>query len=163
MKKIICSFFLFVSVTIPVAHAARPIRGSYEVPVSADLKSFATYPVKFEADNYQQDPNTIVFPMPSTLIGVEQNVKMSKVPGQTTAWEGPNVDGNCETIGRYFKCTIAFKALAIDQTKVEAAIRSTYQSDQEIAGRLRVADSFGSEPIGIITYKMRGKSQGNEE
>jgi hypothetical protein len=153
--KILFTFFIFLS----TAHAARPIRGFYQVPVSPELTSYANYPVKFEPDNYQNIPSQINFPMPAVLVGEETYVAMAKVPGQSTAWEGPNVTGNCQIVDRYFRCQVQFTKLSIDANKLTAAIQAKYQTSDEIAGRLKVASLFSAEPIGIISYKLRGKTR----
>ena len=99
--------------------------------------------------------------MPSTLLGEETIFTMSKVNDQSTEWVGPNIKGNCETIGRYFKCLVRFDVLTIDQNKLESSIHQKYPTREEVAGRKMVAVSFGAEPIGILIYKLRGKSTNN--
>lgn len=156
-KISILTFVVFCFVSI-FANAARPIRGTYQVPVADELKAFADYPVKFKADNYQDIPTTISFPMPSALLGEETIFTMSKVSDQSTEWAGENIKGNCETLGRYFKCTVQFGSLTVDPKKLETSINQQYTTSEEIAGRKMVALSFGAEPIGILIYKMRGKT-----
>ncbi len=160
MKKSILglSVFLFYF-SSSVSYAERPIRGTYEVPVSDNLKSYASYPVKFKSNNYQETPSTISFPMPSTLMGEETLVTMSKVEGQDTAWAGENVNGDCITIDRYFKCTVKFNNIAIDEEKLNTSIQQQYKTPEEKIGRTQVAMFFRDEPIGILIYKMRGRGK----
>lgn len=158
VKTSIFTFFVFCF-TASFANAERPIRGVYQVPVADELKVFADYPVKFKSDNYQESPTTISFPMPSALLGEETIFTMSKLNDQNTEWAGPNIKGNCETVGRYFKCSVQFDAIAVDQTKLEASIIQQFPSKEESAGRMQVARAFGGEPIGVLIYKMRGKSK----
>ena len=145
-----------------LALANRPVRGIYEVPVTENLKAYASYPVKFNSDNYQEEPSTITFPMPSALMGEETLITMSKVAGSETSWSGENVSGDCLTIDRYFKCTVKFNNIEIDQAKLAASIDQQYTTPQERLGRTQVAMSFRDEPIGIIIYKMRGHGRGSK-
>lgn len=139
-----------------MAHAERPIRGTYQVPVREDLQQFANYPVKYKMDAYQQSPSEMTFPLPTALTGEPVMISMTKEPDQSNQWIGPQVSGNCEQIDRSMKCMVKFNDLQIDPVKAEAAIRAQFK-ESEIAGRLQVALKFMSEPIGILTYKLRGQ------
>ena len=147
---------LFLSFLTVNALAERPIRGTYEVPTDENLKSFARYPIKFKADIYQKTPTEIKFPMPLMLVGEEKIFTMSQLENQGDQWEGPNVKGNCQTIERYFKCSVRFNDLAIDPVKVANSIQNSGLPPKEIDGKLQVARHFESEPIGILIYRMRG-------
>lgn len=137
--------------------SGRPIRGVYEVPVAENLKEFASYPVKYKTEGYQADQNKLAFYLPATLVGEEKMIVMTKVVDQEGKWNGPNANAHCQTIGRNFKCTVLFNDLEIDPIKQEIAIRENFQTEAEITGRLQVASHFSSEPIGIISYKLRGR------
>jgi len=165
MKQKSVRFFLIILsilsinfVTI-IAHSKRPIRGFYEVPVSNELKPYAIYPIKFKADTYETNPDEIVFPLPAELVGEEFYVKMAKVEDSENLWAGPNVEGSCSIINREFKCKVKFNNLIINQSQVEQVIKNTYQNQSEVGGRLQVAQLFGTEPIGYITYRLRGKKE----
>lgn len=143
------------------ALAERPVRGYYEVPMDGPLKEFSTYPVKFKADEYSTNPNTVNFPLPATLVGEQLFVKMTKMSGSTNAWSGPNIDGTCDLIDRTFTCNVKFNNLQIDPIKVQAAVQSNFSNPAEMAARLKVAERFGVEPIGIIRYVLRGRDVEN--
>lgn len=97
------------------------------------------------------------FPLPAALVGEEKVISLDKVSDSPGTFIGPNAIANCETSKHYFTCNVRFNDLAIDPQQVEAAIESTYSSNTEISGRIAVAARFGSEPIGIISYKLKGK------
>lgn len=157
MNKI--SFFLLACFLIIgfSAKAERPIRGTYEVPVTDELKSFASYPVKFKADTYQENPNQIDFPLPAALVGEETLVKMTRTDSTSDTWSGPNVLGQCQMIERYFTCKVKFNNLQIDTNKVEAVVSAQFPDATQTQGRLAVASLFHGEPIGILRYKLRGR------
>lgn len=138
----------------------RPVRGVYEVPVPENLKEFATYPVKYKSDSYQANPinpDKVTFHLPATLVGEETVITMTKLEDQEGLWSGPNANADCATVGRNFKCTVIFNDLKMDPIKQEIAIRENFQTEAEIAGRMQVARHFSGEPIGIISYKLRGR------
>ncbi len=149
MTKLIVFISFFISLS---AHAQRPIRGLYQVPVSENLKPFANYPVKFKSDTYENTPNKITFPLPAELVGDSTMVEISKTPDGT--WMGPNAQGSCQYGERYIKCNLKFNDLTIDSVRVETAVRQRFPAEQ-VQGRLSVAEKFSGEPIGIIIYRLR--------
>lgn len=152
-----------VEVTPSLAYASRPVRGTYEVPVqNTELTSFASYPVKFKADNYQDVPTQIDFPLPEALVGETKIIQMSKSTENANVWTGENVLGVCSTIDRYFTCNVKFNNLNIDPNKVDAAVQSTYSTPNEVNNRIQVARIFDGEPIGILRYKLRGRDRSNK-
>ncbi len=160
LLTLISSLFFLAS----FAHANRPIRGTYEVPVkNGELAPYSIYDVKFKADTYEDNPEKIDFPMPATLVGVPKSIEMNKSSGLNgDVWVGPNVQGLCKTVGRYFTCNVRFSDLQIDSARVDMAIRSSYTNPEEIANRTLVARAFEGEPIGIIRYKLRGRDRKND-
>jgi hypothetical protein len=149
---------LFVAGVHSVAVASRPIRGFYEVPVSDEMKPYARYPIKFKADKYQVEPNKISFPLPEALVGHPMQIEMSRVNVNSNEWQGVNVDGTCTQESRYLVCKVRFKDLKIDSEGVKAIVDAKYVKAEEIDGRMAVAKTFSTEPIGILNYKLRGGS-----
>lgn len=141
---------------------ARPIRGEYVVPVSEEnknLEPFATYTVKYKADNYDANPNTLNFPLPATLVGEQKIITMNKIADTDNQWTGDNIEtATCQTTTGELACTIKFKNLNIDPVKVENQVNQSY-SAAEAPMRSKVALLFGDSPIGIIKYKLRGHGQ----
>lgn len=153
-----CSLIVSLMFSIN-SNAARPIRGTYEVPVTEDLQSHATYPVKYKADNYGQDPNTLTFFLPSALVGTQKLVTLTRDLAngpQSTTWSGKNAQADCQNVERSFRCVVKFNDLAIIPEEVEAAVRAQFKLPEAIEGRIQVARVFEGEPIGIINYKLRG-------
>lgn len=152
-------FCLLTLGLLPSAHAERPIRGFYTVPLSTEnkhLEPFAQYPVKFKTRDYFKDPNTLSFPLPAALVGEEKIITMTKVTGTTNHWSGKHVEsGACVRTPRELSCNLKFKDLNIDRTKVKTVIDQTY-SPEEAPQRFLVAEIFGNEPLGIISYQLRG-------
>ncbi len=158
MKKTLLALIIFYQIP-STSFAARPIRGTYSVPVSDELKQFASYDVKFKDADYQSLPSQINFPLPVDLVGEPINIFIAKEPGFENVWKGPLAQGVCTNENRNFTCRIEFIGLKFDQEKIISAVNSKYPSASERAGRLSVARHFSGEPIGIITYKLRGKSK----
>jgi hypothetical protein len=160
MKKIRLSLFGLILCISAVLHAARPVRGYYEVPVSSsELSAFAKFPVKFKADNYEAFPNVIEFPMPQELTGNLETVRLEKVSPVSNVWQGPKGAGNCEIMDKYFSCRIEFSALPIDSVKAAEVIQQKFTDPLEMQGKLSVSEQFGDQPIGIIKYKLSGSQR----
>lgn len=144
---------LFVSIEI---HAARPIRGIYQVPTTSDLAAYSQYPVKFKSEAYEGITSKIDFPLPQDLTGVPQTITITK--NNDGSWSGPQTEGNCQVIDRHFQCTMKFHNLVFDETQATKFIQEKY-SPSEVQGRMEVFRRFSGEPIGILKYKLRGRDQ----
>ncbi len=139
---------------------ARPVRGVYEVPVTnKELVEYASYPLKYESDEYGNFPKKMEFRLPAVLVGEETVVTMEKSDQSSDVWGGPNVNGECKKQGRYFICNVKFNGLKIDAQNALTAIKATYPTTNEIEGRFAVAQFFEGEPIGIIRYRLRGRDR----
>ena len=167
MNLVFKFFVLFVCTLIQNAFASngdlsgRPVRGIYSVPVSEELRNFASYPVRYKADSYKSNPDEMSFPLPAALVGEELTVTMSRIAGSQNEFVGTNVNGDCQTVDSNLICNVKFANLNIDPLKVEAAIRSQFKTDLEINGRLAVARSFGEFPGGVLSYRLRGRDRNN--
>lgn len=159
--KIAC-LFLFSFCWAASAFAGRPVRGVYTVPVAQELSAYNSYPVEFKSENYEQKPNEMNFPLPTTLVGENILIEIKQDPNDPAHWSGPKADGLCKKVDRFFQCQLKFNDLAIDPVKVQAKIEEQFQNQIEKAGRLKVAQQFGGEPVGIITYKLRGRERGTK-
>lgn len=152
-------FSLLTIGLLSTAQAKRPMRGVYKVPLGVEnkhLEPFALYPVKFKTRDYFKNPDTLSFPLPATLVGEEKIITIVKVSGITNQWNGEYVEsGTCAQVNRELSCTLKFKDLNIDRTKVKSVIDQTY-SAEEASQRFLVAELFGNEPLGIISYQIRG-------
>lgn len=153
------SLFLITLAALP-ALAERPVRGVYTVPVAQELAAFNSYAVQFKSDTYKQKPNEINFPLPSALVGEEMSIALKQDPKDLERWSGPNAEGTCKKVDRFFQCQLKFNDLTIDPAKVQASIQDQFKNEAEVAGRIKVAQQFGGEPVGIITYKLRGRDRG---
>lgn len=150
--------FFLVILFLSQASLARPIRGTYEVPVnSPKLKAFAKFPVKFESTNYDGGFEQLTFPLPEELTGVPLEISMEKNPG-SSKWIGPQVEADCSKEGRYFVCQMRFKNLPYNSAGVKNLMEAKFPGDQtsQELGQ-NVAEFFGGEPVGILRYKLRGR------
>ena len=148
--------FLFFLLIISNISFARPIRGTYEVPISGELSKFASYDVKFKSNNYQTLPSTLSFPLPEELTGVPLSITMDRL-GNSHVWKGENGEGTCAIEGRYLKCTMHFQDLSFDPVKLSAILTNSYPDSTERNAKALIAEKFQSEPVGILIYKLRGR------
>ncbi len=141
------------------AEAGRPMRGFYSVPVQEpELKPHAEYPVKFKADSYEADPTQLEFPLPVELVGQPVTIQMQTVDPAAGAFAGAGATGNCQKLGRTLECRIEFTGLPFDAAAAEAAIDARF-APGEARLRKQVSAQFRSEPIGILSYRLRGRDR----
>jgi hypothetical protein len=136
--------------------AARPIRGSYDVPVSDELRTFASFDVKFKSEEYERDPVQITFPLPVELTGIQNSISMKKSATDPRVWSGPLVDATCDKEGRYFVCQMQFSGLKLDELRAQELITRRNPDPAVADGIIQVSRRFGGEGIGILRYKLRG-------
>lgn len=149
--------FLILACLLPLTVLARPVRGTYEVPAPEELKPFATFPVKFKSEEYDNGERAITFPLPAQLTGETLNLSMAETsPG---IWTGDNITANCAQSGRFFECKMTFQNLPIDSAKVEEVLRQNYPLEADLRQAIELADRFKAEPAGILRYKLRGRDQ----
>jgi hypothetical protein len=153
------AFFFYTNLFITVdALADRPIRGHYEVPTTPELKYVSRIPVKFKVDNYSEQNTRIEFPLPQELTGIPETISMQKFSENSNVWTGPKVNGECQVQERNFVCKMKFKNLNHSTIEAEKYILENYPQS-ELVDRLNLANRFGGEPIGILSYKMRGRDR----
>lgn len=151
--------FLFTNLITISAFSSNSIKGFYKVPLKPENKSlepFSVYPVDYNANDFFSDPNTMNFALPAALVGERKAITINKTQGSANKWTGPNVEsGTCNTVDRRITCTLKFKDLNINQEHVQNVINQTYLDQTEANNRIQVAEMFGSEPLGIISYKFK--------
>lgn len=147
---------MIVLLTAVNAFAERPLRGVYEVPTGDELKPFSTFEVRLDGNGYESFPYAFDLPLPKELVGEEMFIHLRKTSLDGNEWSGPKASGTCDYSDRQFQCNLRFNDLKIDPKKVEAAIDEKFATPEEKQGRLKVATLFSTEPIGIITYRLRG-------
>jgi hypothetical protein len=139
------------------AFADRPVRGVYTVPVSDDLAEYASYSVKFKANTYEDIPSELVFFLPEQLVGSKSWITFRELEIGSGKFVGEKGSGSCALNGRDFECQFKFDNLSIDESLLQESIEKTYLDLKEQAARKLVAERFGGEPIGILSYRLRGK------
>jgi len=155
MNKIIAASMAF-TLSLSVC-AARPVRGTYEVPVTGDIQPHSTFQVKFKADNYDRNPVSIEFPLPLELTGNQEYIHLSQSTPNSTIWNGPKVDATCAKEGRWFVCQMKFHDLPIDLARSQEVIANRYTDPAQAEGILEVVKRFSGEGIGVLRYKLRGR------
>lgn len=143
------------------ALAERPMRGTYTVPMPPPNEhQNNTYEVKFHSDSYDQ-PSVLNFPLPAGLVGKESWVTFKEDPQNPGVFMSSDGKGQCSQTGRILECQFRFNQVSMDLTAVEKFWVDRGVTQTEIADRLSVSRSFGGEPIGILTYELRGRDKKN--
>jgi hypothetical protein len=141
-----------------VAHAARPMRGTYSIPVQDPaLEPYSEFPVKFKADHYEAEPEVLEFPLPVELVGAATMIRLERLDPAAGTFIGEGAEGRCERSGRMLICHMAFSGLSFDSAGSDAAIDAQF-GGVEASSRKQVAAVFRSQPIGILKYRLRGRS-----
>jgi len=169
------SYFLFLLSTL--SFAARPFRGSYEVPVNETndptgvIKNMDNrfYDIKFKS-NVDDVINATSFDiqLPAELVGETQVLTLNR--GEGTEWSGDKIlQANCieeniqlpgdDEIENYFSCFLKMKEIPVDELKVEALMNSTQTDPALVSDKLAVTKIFSNELIGVLRYKMRGRGR----
>ena len=126
---------------------------TYEVPVTDDLKPFATFSIN---DIRSTDTNgrvEIRDTLPMQLTGIKNEIVLTSTAhttnGTYTNFSGPNGEANCNESA----CNVVYKNIKLDG----AAVRQNFIA-QGIGGlgldkRMNVFASFSGDPAGIFRFK----------
>ena len=132
--------------------------GAYRVPVSPELEAAATYPVDHVDWTVAGGVATLHYDLPVGLVGGELDVTLSGpvTPGAATiTLTSLDGTGTCEADGTVVTCFEDFADLGplpISMAVVEEVAAREYAGPVE--DRRAVAVSFGSDPIGIVTFDL---------
>lgn len=139
--------------------AGRPVRGTYEVPVSPELQQYSSFAVKFKSREYERNPVSITFPLPQELTGVQNFITMKKSDTDANQWSGKKVQAHCSTQDRYFVCQMKFSNLETDLVQATDIIRQNNPDPIHAEAIMEVVKKFSSEGIGVLKYKLRGRDR----
>ncbi len=158
----------FLALSICDLFAARPFRGTYEVPLSGNPNAEKPadpenrfYPVKFKSNtNDVGSADVLELELPAQLVGSAFSFRMVKdnVSGE---WSGENVNrGQCVKEGRYYSCSLEMLNVPVDIVKVEEELNADLTlSPQQRADKLTMAKIFLDEHLGVLQYRMRGRDK----
>lgn len=153
--KTIIGILLLIFSSISVA---RPIRGTYEVPTSSELRPYAIFPVKLDAKEYfDAGATTLTFPLPNELSGEINYIKMERSGRNSNVWSGPQVIAHCGIEERNFICTMKFNNLVINPDKILEVLAAKFSNPTDIAASFQVSSLFGEEAGGILKYRLRAR------
>jgi hypothetical protein len=153
MKILILLTTIFLTTS---AHADRTFSGLYEVPevVGQDFENLNTFKVRYRMDD---SATKIRYRLPLELTGVEQSVEIEKTIDKNgnEIWVGEKAVGTCGLSNSTFACQLEYRNLEFDPDNRLQVIQDRIQDLREQNLRLNVAIHFESEPIGVISYKIR--------
>jgi hypothetical protein len=149
MKTSLISFLILMSV--------QSFAATYTVPVSADLKDFASFELEsFKSKEENGTVTLIKYKVPRELTGVEQEVEFRGTIDDKAAYNllsGPNGILTCgKEVNEKMECRAEYKNLKFDENKAIEEIDETATSTLEASGRIAVMRAFSSDPVGIISY-----------
>lgn len=134
----------------PIVIAGRLAR--YDVPVSPELEPFAQYQVTdAEWTINSRGERRLQYTLPLDLTGTAQLVELegidSGAPWQLVG-EVAGTTAECVTDGPHVVCTEHLPGVVVDLAALEARVAAGSLS----AERLRVAQVFAPDPIGILRF-----------
>ena len=144
----ILSTLFFVTVSL----AGANFEGTYEVPVTPELKQFAEYPLsKVQLKELDNGNTRISYELPLELTGVSNEIRfvgkfLPDGSGEFTGNSGtmvctPNTDADP-------KCVVQYYAVKQDLNGVRQALQKFPVEEQ--APRLQVAIAFGGDLEGFV-------------
>jgi hypothetical protein len=128
--------------------------GTYHVPVPAELSQFANFEVSDAEIQIANNKINLSYRLPTELVGpIENKVILSGRIRERRILKlrGPNSKATCINSETQLECKVSYPDLVIDSAAVEAHLRETILDPAELMGRLQVANSFSTEPVGIVT------------
>lgn len=140
-----------------VLRTSGTFAGSYEVPVDPSLRDAAVFAVEDDVDwTVSGDTVTLDYDLPPGLVGGELEITLTgTIDGDTVALSGAVGTGTCSVDGTIVVCREVFTnlgALPISAEVVESRARREYAGP--VQDRVRVAQMFASEPIGIVAFDV---------
>ena len=125
---------------------------TYEVPVAAELMSFATYDVSHVKWEVKKGARVLEYNLPDDLTGASNKVQLSG-PDTTDNWElsGAAGDASCKTEAGQIRCHESLPGITVDVGAIELRV-SMGQLAQE---KLAVTKVFQGDPLGILQFTPR--------
>lgn len=116
----------------------------YDVPVSDELKPYATFEIKDVKSRTRDGVQEIRYDLPLELTGAKNTVHLRSIGNDRFA--APNAEALC-TLDT---CTITYKDLAIDATAAANLISARSATPNELESRIKVFERFSGDPVGVI-------------
>ncbi len=140
-----CLFTLFMT---------KSFAASYEVPVAAALKEFATFELVDFKKDISDDLIVIQYKLPALLVGHEESIKLEgkfMAGSDELLLVGEKAVARCTSYVR-FVCIVEYNDLNIDEAAAVDAINAISKTPEEKSARLEVRRAFSTDPVGIILY-----------
>ena len=158
--KIILSSILLTYSSLTIADGA-----DYRVPVSPLLAPYAQFQLQGFELSHQGSRLSLKYNLPLELMGKSVEIKMSGVIGTTSGatsgaigkrahyfLNGPHAHATCVSSSSGQSCQVKYKNLPMDSQAVDTFLQATAQSSEEYQARTQVAQIFGADPIGVVSY-----------
>lgn len=143
----------------PVPHVSGDFQGSYVVPeADPSLAAAAVFAVDHVEWVVANGVATLHYDLPVGLVGGDLDVTLSGPiePGQTVV-ELSSSDGvgTCTTVGTSVSCREVFSGLgALPQSPALVVERATVEYAGAPQDRVDVANTFASDPIGVVHFDV---------
>jgi hypothetical protein len=143
-------------VLVSIALAGSNVKGTYEVPVTEELKPYAVYSLeKLQLKEADDGQVRVSYSLPLELTGVENKIRFyGKFAADGSGqFEGPSGGMTClaGANGAEPICRVSYYAVRQDLDLVRAALAKFPAEEQ--APRLQVARAFGGDLEGFIRFQ----------
>lgn len=126
---------------------------TYEVPVPAELKEFATYQMDPVAVRVQGSRMRVRYELPLALTGAENDMQFEGIVGQTeTRLSNPEYGGEMVCVAAENLCRVKYQKLRIDAERAESVLRSMGFAEEKVRGHLAVTTRIGNDMEGVIHF-----------
>lgn len=139
---------------------ATSFRGTYVVPhVDPALAPAATYPVTVKVKELAGGAVRMHYTLPPELVGVPQDVDL--VGSASGGMSGPAGRADCRAdVDANTECRETLSGVRVDLQQVKAALEARGVTASEQDAKMKVAERFGIDPIGVLRFTGRKKQPG---
>ena len=148
----------FAAMLLAPAARAAAVTATYHVPVRAELRPYADFPMRAGYRKGNDGTVTIGYSLPADIAGVG-------APGITLTGPAPTADGEfftvidpaLETTGECVQasgtitCMLHYAGIHFDAKGTAAYLQQKYANDPALPKRLEVMQAFSGDAVGILT------------
>ena len=138
--------------------AATVVTASYRVPVRAELRPYADFPLRAGYQKGADGAVSINYTLPADIAGLDS--PGIHLRGQSPAAEGEffavtdadhDTAGECVQADGTVTCMLHYAGLTFDAAKTGAYLQQKYAADPALPQRLAVMKLFSDGAVGILT------------
>lgn len=151
---------LLITATFLSANMAHAYEGIYTVPVSDDLRPFASNPLNNITWRSEEGPRiNFSFTVPADLTGEDPVVIQLREVGHSVSGmtemvsqDGPRAKASCLITRQNVVCMVKYERLVQNQAAISHYLNAKYSDESTRIGKNAVALFFSGEPAGIVEF-----------